>query len=76
MPDSFQLPSVGLLAGLGRVGTAQCNGDFIRIPNTNRIDTSISPPIFLAQRGGRHCGFVLTNIDMMTTGGVVSCKYN
>ena len=76
MPDSFQLPSVGGPGNGGRVGIAQCNSDFIRIPNTNTIDTSVSPPILLATRGGRHCGDVLTNIDGMTAGGVVSCKYN
>ena len=79
MPDSFLLPSIATPPGPvngGRVGVAQCNRDFIRIPNTNRLDTSVDPPVLLATRGGRHCGDVLTNIDTMTTGSAVSCKYN
>jgi len=72
MPDSFQLiASIGAAAGVGNTG-ANCQGDFLRIQNTNTVNTALAIPAVVADALKRYCGFVLTNINGQTTPGVVS----
>ena len=71
MPDSFQLTSV--TAAQGSVGSTDCTADYISVPNTRVIDTTLAVPA-LVPGPRRHCGTVLTNIGGLVVTGVVTCK--